>query len=336
MVSEAKHPNPSLGESSDEASWLWMWPVRFVPMTHLLHAIRDAGGSVTAAEMDQLLSGIGTPLTGTGRPPGRTVLFHYRNVMLHLGCIRREGRQYRVNAEDHDVAALLAAPPSDGLHPVARDGWANLVLRNEDCQTHFFVAFAKQTPLYNITQFRREAERVYWSVEGSVQSGIFHVQGPTHSVEVAGEYRIRPLIYALRYWARDELQMTDELATPGSRVAVYAIAAPEDQPSMQDLTRSLSAMVDASQEWTTVSIRAAVESCGVALGASARRTLEAVDALVRANTDRIMLQATSRAMATYAAVSNKREDLVLRTYYRDGAGRLISHLLMHRSVREPQ
>ena len=144
-----------------------MRAVSFTGLHRLLNAVDGVPGGLRAKEVNALVLEHGVTLTPRGSPPKPTTLYHYRNTLLRLGALRRDGRRLRANADDPDVCALLRRPaPASGevLSDAARDHFAALVVRNDQCRTLFFDLFMPAgVRCASVSDFREQGVSVEWA-----------------------------------------------------------------------------------------------------------------------------------------------------------------------------
>ena len=112
----------------------WMRAVSFAGLHRLLTAVAAAPAGLRARDVNALVLDGGVQLTPRRPRPKPTTLYHYRNTLVRLGALVRDGLRLRANLDDPEVAALLAEPaPANGDHVVshaARERFAALVLKN--------------------------------------------------------------------------------------------------------------------------------------------------------------------------------------------------------------
>ena len=122
----------------------WMRAISFAGLHRILKAVADFPNGLRASEINKLVQEKDISLTRRSSPPAPTTLYHYRNTLLHLRALKRDGQMLRVNYDDPDVCELLRQPaPANGdksLCDAAKDLFAALVLKNEQCR-HFSSIF---------------------------------------------------------------------------------------------------------------------------------------------------------------------------------------------------
>ena len=321
-----------------------MRAVSFAGLHRMLHAAAAAPNRrTTASGLNELVVQNGLALTRRPGVPSPTTFYHYRTTLLRLGALRREGRTLSPNDQHPHVRALLNQPApanGDGLVDAARDGFAALVLGNQDCRSLFFDLFMPGLPAaLSVPVFRREGLPVEWRREGPTKARrvVFQPARVDRRHTYSLPAQITAILYGVRYWARDELGLIDEYVSSADGLAtMFPVFRPvpdasSDADCPPPLVRSLLAERGPG-EWTLLSVSDLVaRHCR-----DGRQPISAlsgaIDWLVRYWRDQTVLIPTSRAMATLAATSPMQEDLVLRRYYRRGKGPYISHIRLHADI----
>lgn len=274
-----------------------------------------------------------------GSSPSRTTLYHHRNALIHLGVIKRSGRFLFANLDNPYAKALLSNPSPEGarLDAVSRETFSELVLANPDCENRFFNLFMPcgSGKKYGTQQFRAYACPVTWRrVQNDERSEVLMRASATPDLlRLQSPSEIKGILYGLRYWARDELTLVDEFFREDRGSVMYPVHPPENNPSPDEVVDEIFALIQAGVEWTILSIRELI----VELCERRKRTLDslfaALSVLEREYSRQVVLVSTSRSFATLTAASVAREEFELRGYFKDAAGRYISHLRIHESVR---
>ena len=324
----------------------WMRAVSFAGLHRLLAAVAAPAG-LRARDVNALVLDGRVTLTPRRSRPKPTTLYHYRNTLIRLGALAREGLRLRANLDDPDVAALLVEPaPANGKHALshaAREHFAALVLKNRDCRSLFFDLFwPARGPRRTVSDFRRHGAPVTWTRRPQPDAPAIVFRNCTTGREIAHASRasVPAVLYGLRYWARDELALVDEYSERTlDRTTMFPIAAPPASPVDRDAAvlnavrflLSLRAR-HADREWTMLSVSdLIVEYC------QDRRQPRSVlfgafDWLRRQWPGHTTLVPTPLGLATLAATSPQQQDLALRRYYKPANGPYISHIKFHHDV----
>ena len=240
---------------------------------------------------------------------------------------------------------LRLPPPinhDQSLSATARDRFADLVLRNEQCRSLFFDLFmSRTTGARTATDFRRKGVSVKWwhlrSPDG--KNEVMLQNGTTlRTARCASHVSKTSVMYGLRYWARDELQLIDEYCAPsGGTITMFPVSqshssSPTSDASVVDTIRSVLSL-RTSKEWTIFSIYDLIVRWCEGERRPRKVLFDAIDWLLHEWPHHIALIPTSPTLATLDARAAPREDIALRRYYRHGNGPYISHVRIHKHVR---
>ena len=316
---------------------LWMRRVSFAGLHRVLHVLAEHPGGLTPGELDELVIQRGIYPTARGTPPKRATRYHCRNTLIKLGAIRRTSRRLFVNTDRLETQGLLAEPTPQGarLSVHSQRLFASLVAGNRECRLYFLDYFMPGRPNYTAEEFREKARSVVWRSSAD-HKGKPHVLQTTDGSEITtleSPVEVKSILYGVRYWARDELDLIDEVFREAHGVIMYPVRSADARESRQDLAREILRLIDGSHEWTQLSVHdLAAEFCE-----RGRRPLHdlfsAIALVARDHPDEIILTPTSAAFASLSAGHRMSVDVHRRSYFRDTQGRYISHLRLHRSLR---
>ena len=326
--------------SSGSPSVYWMRSVSFAGLHRILHLVADSPlNALRPAEIDTLVRERGMINTFRGTRPARTTVYHYRNTLLRLRMLRRDGAALCVNNHDSDVKALVTIPCADAgsrdLPFAAWDHFASLILRNHQCRSLFFDLFM---PLgekrYSLPRYRKAATPVTWrrSAEKGASRILFHNEDTGRIFRCMTPVSLTAIPYGLRYWARDEVKLVDEYfrGSDGATV-MFPVSRPSTASALLTTIRWLLAR-RGRKEWKSLSISDAIVRYCTEQKLPRRVLFDAITRLRRRWPHHVVLIPTSPSLATVAALSPKADDLALRNYYKASDGRYISHIRIHQDV----
>ena len=322
----------------------WMRAIRFAPLHRILKAVADFPNGLRAREINRLVQERDISLTRSGSPPAPTTLYHYRNTLLNLRALKRDGQILRVNHDDPDVYKLLHQPaPANGDQPLcdaAKDLFAALVLKNEQCRSFFFDLFMpSDTRSDSVSSFRQNGVPVKWSRPRSSHAKEIIFQNSTTGCTawLTSHASVAAILYGVRYWARDELELIDEYSqrSDGSTIMFPVLQTGLsgkgiDSAVLQTIRFILSLRTPG--EWTSFSVFDLIVCCCEGRRQPIRVLFSAIDWLIHEWPHHTVLIPTSRALATLSATSPLREDLELKRYYKASNGPYISHIRIHRDI----
>lgn len=338
-----KQPQRSSKENLQQSEY-WMRSLSFAGLHRILNAVAAFPNGLRAGELNELLQKNNILLTRRSSPPAPTTLYHYRNALLHLHALKRNGRLLRVNDNNPNVCKLLDQPaPANGdpLSDSARDPFAALVLNNEQCRSLFFDLFMPSDASFDsVTSFRQRGVSVRWSREHSSLATEIVFQNDTtgRTARCSSPASVAAVLYGVRYWARDELDLIDEYCQADGSTVMFPVSQLGtsdigiDSPVMQTVRFLLSLRADVTGEWTLFSVSDLIVACCEARRQPINVLFGAIDWLLHTWPHHTVLIPTSRALATLTAVSPQRENLELRRYYRTANSPYISHLRLHKDI----
>ena len=338
---QAQHASAE-GRNESGSGDYWMRYVAFAGLHRLLCRINaTTSGHLTAGEVDRLVRKHNIRLGHRARPPSRTTLYHYRNTLLRLGVLRRDGSFHRINGENPHVRALLAIqPPSDRtryLPDSAREHFSALVLQNPQCRSLFFDLFSSSAPSTpSVKRFRNSALPVHWARLSPNEISITN-STTGRTLRCASRASIAAIPYGIRYWARDELNLVDEYWCPITSAAVmYPIHSPPSGPAaarlrLQETIRLILSWRN-DDDWTSFSISRLIARVCRERRQPRSLLFRVLDWLLAKWPHHTVPIATTRGLATLTASSPQQQELLLRTYYRVAKGPYISHIRLHRAI----
>lgn len=315
-----------------------MRPVSFAGLLRMLQLVSEFPDGLRVHDLNTKVMERKIHLTRQNVVPSPTTLYHYRNTLLHLQALQRQGQRLLVNTDNPHVQLLLnqPSPIATMLPPPAREAFAFLVLHNEHCKKAFFDLFMPNTRDYTSQQFRSMGSSIIWKWCGNEQSRIVSLkQSETRpSFMLQSPVEIKSVLYGLRYWARDELQLIDEFFREDRGSILYPILSPKDQLSALEIVQYIISLRPKNKEWTTFSLQDLIVECCEHRQQPLVKLFAAIEWLLKNYSGYVVLIPTPRSLATLTARSQQREELELRGYFRDGQGRYISHIRLHGSIED--
>jgi hypothetical protein len=321
-----------------KTSEFWMRRISFAGLHRILHLVSEYSNGLRPHELDLLITRRKVYRVRRSSDPARTTLYHCRNILLHLGALQREGLGLVVNRENIHVKTLLGEPSPIGhsLSTVARDAFAALVIDNADCRQWFFDLFMPNGSTYSPEALREEGQSVTWQRvprEKGTSKVVLKNERDSRSVTLRTYSEVHAVLYGLRYWARDELELVDEFFQEARGVVIYPIFAPSDGHDLYGVVNDVLTLSSPNSEWTMLSVGDLIVQCCEIRHRAISRLFSAINWLIRTFPGYIVLIPTARSLATITARSPQREELELRAYFRDPRGRYISHIRLHQSLR---
>lgn len=334
------------GTAATRASECWMRSVSFGGLHRMLSAVAESPRrGLRAGEIVDWVRENEIALSGHTAKPAPTTIYHYRNTLVRLGALRRDGVVLRPNEKDPAVSVLLRQPaPVDeqgALTEPARRAFAVLVLKNEQCRSLFFDFFMPCALRGDVvSEFRETAVPVTWSRQSGSREVVFRNETTGGVVRRRSAVSIAATLYGLRYWARDELGLVDEYwRAVGDRAVIFPVlglegSAEEAGCAVERTVQSLLSLRGA-REWTLMAVSDLIERCCEKRRQPLSILFSAIDWLLDRWPHHTVLVPTSRSMATAGATSASRDRLVLRGYYKAANGPYVSHIRLHEDIIAP-
>lgn len=324
-------------ERTDDQPEFWMrGHYTFTELRDCVALLRQYPAGLRPGELNALLTGRGAIRTRSGGLPAPTTLYHIRRALLKLAIVRREGSNLVVAEDLPFVSDLLNTLTMGGsLSRQEQQIFAEIVLHNEDCEQAFFAYFMPGHGSHDRMTFQTKGMPVIWrsSARNSKRLIIFRHLDGTDAGELHSEVGIQAVLYGVRYWARDELALIDEFFREDVGNLMYPVRELGSVPG-SIVAQAVLNEIGHDSEWTVLNVRDLLLKHGVRLRVPVRQMLDTISRIYRRHPDRVALIPTSRSLATITTSSGVREDFELRSYLRDERGRLVSHIRLHRDLRE--
>lgn len=322
--------------SSFPPSRFWMRFVSFPGMLNFLRLINKHPDGVVAKDTVTLVEADKPFLVRNGKSPSKTTVYHYRNTLLHLGLLQRKKGKLYVN-ESTAVINLLRNPSYEvSLSQEEKRTFSELVFAQQDCQTFFSDIFWPFDTDYSLDSWLSQAVPVTWGEMDSIGNRRVRMQAlhRTKSIDLIKENHIQALLYGVRYWFRDELGLIDELFREDYGNIMFPIMPDASTSDDKILLSRLFSGLQFEQEWERISLRDLAFSLCIEMRISVERLYNLIRSLKNTNPGYIVFVPTSRSFATITAGSGHREEYELRSYLRDDSGVYISHIRIHRRLKE--
>lgn len=316
---------------------LWMRAVSFVGLRDLLGFVVECPEGLQTRDIERLMRQDQVFRTQRGRPPSRTTVYHYRNTLLRLGVLVRQGRRYAADFWNPLLRDLIRVlhPGAQRLSPEERRLFSELVLANEDCRRWFFDFFVPEPRPYDFEEFLSLGQRVAWKAYPGTEGRrvlLYSLDDERRRCWLRTEAEFQAVLYGVRYWARNQLSFLDELFLEDLGGVMFPVQAEGPVPDPQ-IARSLLNLVKEEVEWTVLSVRDLAFRWGPQFSVPLRRIFATLSAVHRAYPEYVVVIPTARAFATITAETPSAEAYQLRSYLEE-EGCYASHLRIHRKLKE--
>ena len=316
---------------------LWMrGGVSFVALRELIGYIAQHPKGVRPKDMEIWAREQVRLRTQSGKPVSKTTIYHYRNTLRHLGILLLVNGRYQIAKERPWVSKLLETlrPGTPHLSFQERELFARLVLQNADCREHFFDFFMPEGITdYDLEDFLRKGQPVVWRRGEKRIEELYNLEQRGKRRQIRSEDERQAILYGIRYWARNELGFIEEIFLEGIGGVMFPVYlnGPVPDPLILKAFRDA---ISPEEEWTIFSLREIATTWGPKYHASLRRLYGTLQWIYRHVPQYVVFIPTSESFATITATSPQAEIYHLRGYLRDEKGRYISHMRVHRKLKE--
>ena len=181
-----------------------------------------------------------------------------------------------------------------------------------------------------------KGQPVVWrrvEIENKRIEELYNVEQNEKRRWIRSEDERQAILYGVRYWARNELGFIEEIfleGTGGLMFPVY-LRGPVPDPRVLNVLREA---ISEQDGWTLLSLRKLAAAWGPKYRVSLDRLYGTLDWVYRQFPQYVVLIPTSESFAAITATSRSAEKYHLRGYYQDEKGRYISHMRVHRKLKE--
>ena len=331
---------------------LWMRWVDFRALRDLLLLVRSHMGGLSATELERLSTSEGVLLRRDGRPYAKSMHYHHRRTLERLGLLVKHDRLYTLNSGVAELRTLISKGSiGEPLQAHEKEAFAIAMLRNEDCQEVFFSTFLSSwEPAHDVREFTERAAPVEVVVEstGRASSGDpseISRHAPVLSQQVsmraigAAEWRLLPganavqaIHFGLRSWCVDQLGLMDAAHSASGAYTLYPTHV-VPRLSDQELSAMMLDAIDFDGDWATIRIPDCTLSTGIRQGVPIEQAKHVLKGWLKEHPDLVDGIATRISFITHG-VADRQQALMLKGYLRSDGGAYLSHLKIHRKLRE--
>lgn len=327
---------------------LWIRAASFPAMRDLVTLILRYPSGLSPKQLWDIVTQEGKLRTGRGHIPSKTTLYHYRNILLHLGVLKRRGTHVIFNEEVLDIktAKEILSPYSQKLSEYERLWFIKLVLNNQDCRKLFFDLFMPGRSHYHYTEFVLEGMPVVWhdfikKNSGPQRQVVFRNNLTKDEIFISTEDQFQAILYGLRFWTRDELEIIDEIFCEDIGYLMFPISKYQERTDLtQVVIKESIKLGEEINEWVIFSVRDIARKLCPEFKMSVLELFNIFRDAKAIYPQYIVFIPTSRSFATITAInrkgkwSNAMAKARLRSYLVDDQGRFTSHIRIHRKLTE--
>ena len=328
--------------------------VDFRALRDLLLLVGLAPGGLRARDIARLATEERILLRRDGQPYARSTHYHHRRTLERLGLLERRGRILTLDKRSPEASVLTARTDfHEPLSALEKEAFGNAVLRNEDCHEVFFRSFVESPgPVPDVATFVRCAAPVEISTRrGSTAVCDEHPRDRgygrrgTESQHVAirragesewrvleGAKAVQAVHFGLRSWCSDQLGFVDVTCAADGTYTLY----PKHivpQLTTQQLAAAMLDAIDFDGDWATVRIPDYALETGIRQRVSVEQAKDVLAEWLKEHPDLVAGVATRIGFIT-SGLPDRQHALALRSYLRSSSGAYLSHLRIHRTLRE--
>ena len=328
---------------------LWMRWLDFRALRDLLLLVAAQPGGLRANELEKLATEERVLLRRDGRPYARSIHYHHRRTLERLGLLEKQDRRFTLNHQSPEISTLTAQTMMrKELQPSEKEAFANAVIRNEDCCEVFLRNFlpAEKT-VCDVTTFVERAVPVEIIIHSSFgqqarqqqNAGPFHSKcvairpvGTTHWRVQEGAAAIQAIHFGLRSWCVDQLDFLDIACGASGTYTLYPKYIVERHTD-RELAAEMFAGLEFTDDWATVRVPDFALATGIEQRVSVSQDKGVLMDWLTGHPDLVAGVPTRVGFIT-AGLPESQQALALRSYLRSESGAYLSHLRIHKMLRE--
>ena len=317
---------------------LWMRWLDFRAMRDLLVVIGAHPHGLRANELERIATEERLLLRHDGRPYAPSIHYHHRRTLERLGLLRKQGHRFALNGQIPETTVFAdQARLREPLDPPEKAAFANTALRNPDCYDVFFSSFLP-SPVRapNVATFVDHAQPVEL---------VAHSRGGDRSRRVAirpvgtdewrllmGSNAVQAVHFGLRSWCVDQLGFMDATCSASGTYVIY----PKHivpRLSDQELALEMFDAIDFDGDWAMVRI----PDCSLATGIAKRVSVDQAKGVLMdwlTGHPDLVAGIPTRVGFITEGLADRQHALLLKGYLRSKGGAYLSHLRIHRRLRE--
>lgn len=332
---------------------LWMRWLDFRALRDLLLLIGEYPQGLRANELEKLATDEGVLLRRDGRPYARSIHYHHRRTLERLELIQKQKDRVTLHHQNPEIGALTAQTSIGGrLGSAEKKAFANVVLRNRDCHEVFFTHFRPTresvSDVWTFVERGRAVEvvvRSHFALKSGSEGGRGRHDGRNRSKRVAiradeavdwavfdGAEAVQAIHFGLRSWCVDQLGFLDvAYKSDGSYVTFPKhIDAPLTD---QDLAARMFEGLHFADDWATERIPDFALTAGIEHRVSIEQAKGVLKGWITAHPD-LVAGVPTRVGFIIAGLPESQHDLALKRYLKSSSGAYLSHIRIHRDLRQ--
>jgi len=330
---------------------LWMRWLDFRALRDLVLLVAAQPGGLRANELEKLATDQCVLLRRDGRPYARSIHYHHRRTLERLGLLEKHGRLFTLNHQNPETSALTAhTTMREELRPSEKEAFANAVIRNKDCHEAFFVNFLPgRESMCDVAAFVERAHPVKIEIlhaegrttknggscnassDASKRVAISPAGGADRNV-LDGAEAVQAIHFGLKSWCVNQLGFLDIVCAANGTYTIYPRHIVK-RHSDRELAAEMFADLKFVDDWATVRVPDLALETGIKQRVSVNQAKGVLAAWLADHPDLVAGVPTRVGFIT-AGLPESQHALALRSYLRSESGAYLSHLRIHRMLRQ--
>ena len=332
---------------------LWMRWLDFQALRDLLLLVAAHPCGLRANELEKLATDERVLLRRDGQPYARSIHYHHRRTLERLGLLEKQDRRFTLNHQSPEISALTARKMMcEELHASEKEAFANAVIRNKDCHEVFFRNFLPGgETACDVTTFVVRAVPVEIVIQSGLEgaasrhSGQQRHAGPSRSKRVAirpvgtthwrgqdGPAAVQAIHFGLRSWCVDQLGFLDIACGADGTYTAYPKHIVRHRTDWE-LAQDMFAALEFTDDWVTIRVPDMTLETGIKQRVSVNQAKGVLMDWLTDHPDLVAGVPTRVGFIT-SGLPDSQHALALKGYLRSESGAYLSHLRIHRMLRE--
>ena len=334
---------------------LWMRWVNFQALREILLLVGAAPAEMRAVDITRLATEERILVDRKGRPLGPSSHYHHRRTLERLGLVVKLDGRYSLDYELPEANALILDTASGRELSVGeKEAFSNVILRNQDCRDVFFKYFIRSAAIIeDLNEFIDlaqpiEVHVVQSRIDPSSRSpqGIPRGAGTNEYLRqvairprdepdwcaLPGTNAIQAIHFGLKSWCVDQLGFLDSMYRADGIYTMYPKRLDHQLPTQVLASRMLD-LLGFEGEWTTVRVGDFALNVGIKERVSIEQAKGILASWMNNYPDVVAGIPTSERFVA-GGLSKGQRVMVLKNFLQGRGGAYMSHLRIHRSLKQ--
>ncbi len=321
---------------------LWMRWISFQKLRDLLLIVAEQEGELSPKKLYEESIKQGILFSDKGKSLSVTTAYHYRTILQRFGLIKVEKDYYYLNHSNVFMSKLVdRGRKGQPLSYEEKRVFANVIIAQKDCRYWFFDLFLPGSDLvYDLDEWIRQGNPI--SISGSLRKlGKKFSQKPvvirssvtTESRVLDSADRIQAVLWGLRLWCTEQLQIADELFELDRGYRIFPVRHP-DQVDRLEVVKTILRSIRHQDEWVTLRVPDITAEWAPRLRISATELHECFKRLQQTLPGLVVFVPAPVTFITMVTPFERRDKAILNAYLHDSGGEYVSHIRLHTKIWE--